>query len=197
MKYPPTYVRRNLKAIAILALGSAAAFALADLSFGDPCSTGTCANVVAHQPVAHQAQVVHQQAYASPVVSQHVYYFVGAPVRAEALVEEAKLADPDYQEFLRFKQFQQQLREHGHHDGETPPPEPAPPRFSQTASVVKTSCISCHSGQGAKGGLDLTRPIDEGTKWRMFMRAADGSMPPNKSLPDEQLRELLIELSET
>lgn len=193
-KYPPTYIRSNLRAIVILATGCAAAFALADLSFGDQCATGTCRNVV------HKAAVVHhQQAYVAPVVSQNVYYFVGAPVRAEALIEEAKLADPDYQEFLQFKEWRARIHDQQPAD-DLPPAEPSPeepPRFSSTDSVINTSCISCHSGETPKGNLDVTKPLDEGAKWRMFMRAAQGDMPPAKPLDNEQLRELLIELSET
>lgn len=66
-----------------------------------------------------------------------------------------------------------------------------------TAKSLRTAnCVSCHSGDTAKGGLDLTGDIDCETKLKCIQRmlADDPSkqMPKGKPISD-QTRGLLIQ----
>src|SRR5690606_33414123 len=54
-------------------------------------------------------RVVHGHAFhhgQSHYVAPQVNYFVGAPIRVEAIVQKALRDDPEYAEFKRFKQWQ-------------------------------------------------------------------------------------------
>lgn len=88
--------------------------------------------------VCVQQQAVVQQQYVAPV-TQPVYYFVGAPIREEAL----KHQDPDYQKFLEFKRFTEQQEK------QTPPPVPQP-QAEVTHNAIQMHCANCHQAPTEK-----------------------------------------------
>lgn len=93
-----------------------------------------------------QRVVVHQQAAAIVSVPQ-VSYFVGAPIRVEALVQQALRADPEYQAFQRWKlQGPEAQRES---------------LKVETYPLLAAKCAKCHSGDQPKGGvtLDGSKPV--------------------------------------
>lgn len=99
------------------------------------------------------AQPLYVKAYAAPVVS---YYYVGGSIRAAAVVEAEKRADPDYQDFLDFKAWKagQQTRA-----PESPVPDGALP---QRQSLIESRCVRCHnpnSPNGPGGGYDFSGPL--------------------------------------
>lgn len=49
---------------------------------------------------------------------------------------------------------------------------------TQANSVIERSCLSCHSGESAKGGLDLTGTLTVGEKLLIAEAVNTGSMPP-------------------
>ena len=129
--------------------------------------------------------VVAQPIYAQPYA---VNYFVGAPIRVEAIVQQALRADPQWQEFQQFKEWQA-LQAH--------PAEATPQAVS--ASLIAAKCASCHSGpKPAKGlVLDGETAVTCEQKLAAMKAVRDGVMPPpNKAaaLSPEEKGDLLSEL---
>lgn len=91
-------------------------------------------------------RVVVQHHAAAVVAVPQVSYFVGAPVRLEALVQQALRADPQYEEFQKWK-----LRA----------PQREAIKVEPTYPLLQAKCARCHSGDQPKGGvtLDGTRPV--------------------------------------
>lgn len=91
-------------------------------------------------------RVVVQHHAAAVVAVPQVSYFVGAPVRLEALVQQALRADPQYEEFRQWK-----LRA----------PQREAIKVEPTYPMLAAKCARCHSGDQPKGGvtLDGTRPV--------------------------------------
>src|SRR4051794_20555272 len=63
------------------------------------------------------------------------------------------------------------------------PAPAADPAFEAVAPLLKTYCVSCHSGDKPKGDLDLAKLAPDfaqnGAAWKgVYDRLADGSMPP-------------------
>ena len=84
----------------------------------------------------HRAQVVAYPA--------HFSYFVGAPVRVEALVQKELQKDPLWKEFQAFKAFRAQQAKEGTQEQKGP-----------VSSFLKATCGRCHSGPEPKAGLIL------------------------------------------
>lgn len=129
--------------------------------------------------------VVAQPIYAQPYA---VNYFVGAPIRVEAIVQQALRADPQWQEFQQFKQWQT-LRAH----------EPQATSQAVASSLIAANCASCHSGaKPAKGlVLDGETAVTCEQKLAAMKAVRDGKMPPpNKAaaLSPEAKGDLLSEL---
>ena len=99
-------------------------------------------------------RVVVQHHAAAVVAVPQVSYFVGAPVRLEALVQQALRADPQYEEFRRWKLQGPQAQREPHPAREAIKVEPTYPQ-------LQAKCARCHSGDQPKGGvtLDGTRPV--------------------------------------
>ncbi len=142
------------KAVAAAVLLLAILFA-ADASACDRC--GLFGNRCAFKQV--QA-VVHQPIYAQPYA---VNYFVGQPIRVEALVEKSLRESPDYAEFQRFRLWKSTAT------GD--PVAPSLPLTGEPALLIKTKCAICHTGDDAAGGLilDGSRAITDAT-YRRFSR---------------------------
>ncbi|HET6425596.1 MAG TPA: c-type cytochrome domain-containing protein, partial [Planctomycetaceae bacterium] len=77
----------------------------------------------------------------------------------------------------------------------------APPDFDrEIAPLLARRCLSCHAGEGPKGGLDLTTranalrggdsgpalAINDLPKSGLWQRIADDEMPPKHPLPAEE-----------
>jgi mono/diheme cytochrome c family protein len=117
-----------------------------------------------------------QQKFVAPLVQQ--FYFVGAPIRAAAIVEAEKRSDPDYQEFLQFKALREEWGAFQAWQAQTVP-EGA---LAQQQSAFKQSCVRCHSGDEPKGGLDLTQaPLSPATVKAIKERLTESLMPPRDS----------------
>jgi hypothetical protein len=117
----------------------------------------------------HPCRVVQQQVVQPVYYPQQISYFVGAPVRVEAIVQKTLRDDPEYAELQKFKAWKSLA------SGQTVAPE-APD--GSPALTIKTRCASCHSGPNAKGGvtLDGTQAVDDATFRafsRMYLTGAD------------------------
>lgn len=104
--------------------------------------------------VCSNSYVVKQRVVAPYAAVQYavapVYYFVGASVRTEALVEKQKHADPEWQEFLEFKRFKAYSQQQQMQHVEQPPPEPAVQQ-----GAIATMCAHCHGTATPKGSFFL------------------------------------------
>lgn len=131
---------------------------------------------VAANPSASFAGGCYQKAFVksyavavAPVVQQ--YYFVGAPIRAEAIVEAEMKSDPEYQDFLDFKAWKA---------GKQAPPAVPDGALAAKATVIDARCIRCHSGPEPKGGHDFTTISPDELKLIKEILPT-GAMPPPKS----------------
>lgn len=68
------------------------------------------------------------------------------------------------------------------------PPTPGDAITGQAQAILSKSCMSCHSGETAKKGLDLTKPLSVGEKLLVAQLVSEGSMPPKPAemLPDDE-----------
>lgn len=143
----------------------AAVMSLAILSPAKACERcGLFGNRCLVQKVQHAQAIVAQ-----PLVYPSINYFVGAPVRVEALVTKALEADPQYAEFQKFRQWQaltqaQRIAE----------PERA------IATVLKAKCATCHGGATPKKGLlfDGSAPLTAEQAIQAMRMVQAGKMPP-------------------
>ena len=155
---------------------------------GDCCRVQRVAKVRAVQKV----QVVE-------LVPANVFYFVGAPIRQAALVQQQIRTDPLYEEFRAFREFQALKAQASAKADADPPPKadsasPEPPHAPTRGGVLAASCIKCHGGPEPKGGLDLSLPLTQALKGRIAQQVWLGKMPPEKPLGNEQAAKLFDEL---
>ena len=103
---------------------------------------------------------------------QQFYYFVGAPVRVEALVEKALRKDPRWKEFQAYKANQGPQREE---QGTTQP---------AVRSYLKLNCGRCHSGPEPKAGLiiDGSAPIESETVTKVLSWVAGIEKPDGDTM---------------
>lgn len=149
---------------------------------------GTCVQQVV-APVQHYAAAVT----APYTYQQQVLYFVGAPLRVESMLEQAKRTDGDYQEFMQFKAWKagaaSKLQAMTAPDSVTPP-EPTP------KSYVAQHCGKCHGTATPKGGyfLDGQSGIQPGSITAALRSIISGEMPKDHQLSREEKNQLLGEL---
>lgn len=135
-------------------------------------------------------RVVQQKAFvAQHVVAAPVYYFVGQQTHAAAQLEKEKQTDADYQEFLRFRQFSQDidlyqrfLEFQGIAAGQS------------KRSVMIEKCGKCHMGGSTKGGFAIGPDLDAATKEAIATVVWSETMPPGEPLTDEESAAIYDEL---
>lgn len=145
-----------------------------------PVQAGVCRTCVKQQVVA-------------PYIQPQVQYFVGAPLRQQAV----QTYQDNYQEFQQFRAWQQNQRQQLQappqvHD--CPTCNPQPQLAPEQHSVIKQNCSKCHSGDNPKGDLwlDGTVPLNAEKRDRIMRKIYQGKMPPKNPLDDETLN-LMIE----
>lgn len=127
------------------------------------------------------------QAYVQPyAVAAPVYYFVGAPIRAQSLLELQKQQDPDYQQFLEFKQWKEAQQHPAQAEAVTGP----------TRGPVSLVCGKCHSGNTPKGEfyLDGSPGMRAEDITRAIRMIAEDKMPPKTKLSRDEKNALLSDL---
>lgn len=135
---------------------------------------------VAEAGHCHNRQQIVAQ-YVAPVVN----YFIGAPLRAAAIVEAEKRTDPEWSEFQQYKAFKETLRQEQQAEQEPEPPQ----------SIIVQTCAKCHSGPTPKGELllDGSVPLSGDQTVMSMRRVRDGSMPPKSTLSPEVVGDIISE----
>ncbi len=122
---------------------------------------------------------------------QQFFYFVGQPVRLEAVLEKQQRDDPRYREFLEFKAFKKRLALQAKN---TPKAE----LKTERPSLLQRKCGRCHTGPKPRGGIrfdeNQTLPAGQIIKAQRMMLA--GEMPPASDvrLSPEEMGDLIQEL---
>lgn len=154
-------------------------------------------------------RVVSQSVITSPVVtysSAHsfahaaqVFYFVGQPIRAEAVLQYERNRDPDYQQFAEFKrflEFQRATREESQQKPAQANAQDQGPAKSNN-KILSAKCAECHNSKNSGGGFDLSGavPLDADTKAAVMSSVLSGRMPQNREpLTAQELGELVNSL---
>ena len=152
---------------------------------GGPC------NVISSRVVS--SPVVTYSAAHSYAQAAQVFYFVGQPIRADAVVQHARDRDPDYQQFAEFKrflEFQRATREEAQQQA-------APVAAKSDYKILAAKCAECHNSQKSGGGFDLSGsvPLDADTKAAVMSSVLSGRMPQNREpLTAQELGELVNSL---
>lgn len=144
------------------------------------CLTGSHCKVVQRQVVVPQYAVAAQ-----------TYYFVGAPLRVESLVQQQLRADGDYQEFLEFKAWKA-----GKVSSQVLNQEATP---AQPMTAVKHHCARCHGKADPDGGffLDGEPGIEATTITQAIRMIGSNKMPKDRvhsPLTREEKNELVGDL---
>lgn len=154
---------------------------------GGPC------NVISSRVVS--SPVVTYSAAHSYAQAAQVFYFVGQPIRAEAVVQHARERDPDYQQFAEFKrflEFQRATREEAQKQ-----PEQAKADAKSNNKILAAKCAECHNAKNSGGGIDLSGavPLDADAKAAIMSSVLSGRMPQNREpLTAQELGELVNSL---
>lgn len=85
-------------------------------------------------------------------------------------------------------------------------PQPSPPTSDDPskisantsppeASMVRRTCVACHSGEKAKAGLDLSGQLSSEVRLKAIGKVVSGEMPKGKTLTPEEVGLLIQELS--
>lgn len=170
-------IRKNLIVIVCLLCGLAASQAAACQKcglFGNRCAF-------------KQVQAAHvQQLVAAPIVYPQVNYFVGAPIRVEAIVQRSLQENPEYAEFQRFRAWKQELERKPTVGEPLNKPIETIPQTIPTSLLV-ARCSQCHSGDNPKGGLllDGTAELTCDQALRAMKMVQAGKMPPKNKLTPE------------
>lgn len=98
------------------------------------CTGSVCSSQLALRSYVAPSYVVKQQLVAP------IYYFVGAPIRAQSLTAVEKAKDPDWQEFLEYKKWKAMQA--------TEAPQPI-----MGVGIIGQYCAKCHSGLTPKAGV--------------------------------------------
>ena len=120
----------------------------------------------------------YYQRYYQPkyAVQQFQAYYVGAPVRIEAMVQAEMQSSPEYQEFQQYKEFRGEFEAFMQwKQQQAAIPADALP---QQLSAMDRSCVRCHSGDEPKGSIDLTGAIDADTLKALKTAILEDRMPP-------------------
>lgn len=126
--------------------------------------------------------VVKQAVVAQPVYS-YAFYFVGQPVREQAVMQKAVQADPLWREFQEFKAWREQ------YNAQLPAAAQA-----IHSTVLQATCVKCHSGAEPKGDVRLDGELTDALKLRAMGMVWQGKMPPTGPLANEKAAELFEEL---
>lgn len=160
----------------------------------------TCGSVCAQSYVVRQ-KVVAPYAVQSYVAAP-VYYFVGAPLRAESIVEHQKRSDPDWQEFQQFKAWKagaaQAQKQPMQHESTAEAHQPMPPQQEIPRSQVNVEniCAKCHGKAVPEAGFFLDgKPGMRAEDITFAIRkVADGSMPKDRKLTRDEKNAILMDL---
>ena len=173
---------------------------------------------VLRQNVVVQPVAVQQYAY-----PQQISYFVGAPIRVEAIVQKSLQENPEYAEFQRFRAWKQNLEanrqstpaekpdrkwyqtpenevqhEDGWEDHIRPLGSIRPDGTIQPVSqlALKQKCGGCHGGDAPKKGLllDGTAKLNCDQTLKAMRAIQSGKMPPKVKLTGEEAGEVFHEL---
>jgi len=111
------------------------------------------------------------------VIHNPVSYFVGESVRAEAIIRRELRKDPEYQEFLKFKQWRAAAAQKGS----------APQKQQQVAKakgLLTTLCAQCHGKTVAAGGFsfDGTNKISAEKFQTIVSWLSDKVKPPGQQM---------------
>lgn len=135
--------------------------------------------MLGHDGCFQQRQVVIQP---QPTYA-NVYYFVGAPLRQAAVAEKTLRDDPQYQEFLRFKAWQESQAQANQASNE---------RTAPSSSPIAAHCGRCHGGASPKGGFFLDgQGVSASDITKSLRKVAAGEMPPNSELTPQEKGELM------
>lgn len=124
---------------------------------------------------AGNCHVRYYREYAAP---HAVYYFVGQPIRVQALLEKE---NEEYQAFKAWRAQQQQA--------------------AQTSPAVQTGlvqkyCIKCHSGATPKAQFSLDVPHLTSEQFTLAMqKVMSGAMPKGVTVPPAEKGALVKELT--
>lgn len=132
------------------------------------------------------------QAVVAPQPISYTYYFVGQPIREQALVQKAVQDDPLWKEFQEFKRW----KESGSVDGDQRGPLglTGSSTVNPPSTALSRNCLKCHSGEEPKGDLSLEGELPLETRHKMLTMIWSGKMPPTGPLPNEEAAELFNEL---
>ena len=154
------------------------------------CRRNLCVQKVQKVQVVQKVQAVE-------LVPANVFYFVGAPIRQAAIVQQQMHTDPLWEEFQQFQKFKAFSAQADAKAGTAPPPTAGSvgpePRESK-GSVLAATCMRCHGGEDPQGGLDLSLPLTSALKGEIAKQVWLGKMPPEKPLNNEQAAKLFDEL---
>lgn len=131
--------------------------------------------MLGHDGCFQQQRVIvqPQQTYAN------VYYFVGAPLRQAAVAEKTLRDDPQYQEFLRFKAWQESQKQ----QTQAAPVETLP----RVSSPITVHCGRCHGGTAPKGGFFMDgTDVSASDITKSLRKVAAGEMPPDRELTPQE-----------
>lgn len=143
MKNAITYILTLLVLLTVQSSCSAGLFASRMLV------SNNCAPIFQSQiqrVISHSANFVQHSQAVFPTVN----YFVGAPIRLQALVKQELQADPLYNEFQEFKRFQQYQQQR-----QLSPLQSTTRQLDQPISLVEKNCAKCHSGPSPKGEFSI------------------------------------------
>lgn len=87
----------------------------------------------------------HIQAVQQVIIPPSISYFVGAPVRVQAIVQKQLRSDPDYAEFQQFKAWK--AKQKGEAQQINQP--------VKAKGILSTTCAQCHGKAVAAGGFSF------------------------------------------
>jgi mono/diheme cytochrome c family protein len=128
--------------------------------------------------------------YVTPVTQ---LFFVGAPVRVEALVTRQLQADPEYRELQDFKQFLSEYEQFRAFRAQQTAATPL------AAATLQEKCGRCHSGGARQGGFSID-PLDDAGRLSAIHRVTHPDparrMPPGNPLSERERGEVVREIVE-
>lgn len=142
-----------------------------------------------------QVQAVHVQQLAAPIIYPQVNYFVGAPIRVEAIVQKSLQENPEYAEFQRFRAWKQELERKPTVGEPLNKPTENIPQIIPT-SLLTIKCGTCHGGDAPKKGLllDGTAKLNCEQVLKAMKAIQSGAMPPKNKLTPEEAGNVFHEL---
>lgn len=120
------------------------------------------------------------KSYVAPVYQQSfIAYYVGAPIRVEAMVQAELKTNPDYQEFKSYQEFKGEFESFlKWKQSQSAVPSGALP---SQQSLLASRCNRCHSGENPKGGRDFSGSLTADDLKAIKEILPKGSMPPQNS----------------